>query len=373
MRHLAAPAEDASLVENFMLLSLFCGAGGLDLGFERAGFDIGLAFDIRKDSIASYNHNRVGPHKNGHCLDVRDLTLDKLDQLHGGQFNPIGIIGGPPCQSFSRANKNPKDNDPRHDLPFVYADIIKSLNDRSPIHFFAFENVPGLNEGEHKEHFESIKAYLKDIGFNVRETIVNATDFGVPQSRERLLMVGINTDLYPDVVWKQPQKVDCDPITLTVGHAIGDLPAPTFYKRNLVKSEIAYHPNHWCMQPKSKKFTTPGALSPGKRANRSFKTLELHKPSITVAYGNREVHIHPNCLRRLSVLEAMRLQGFPDEYELLGTLSSQITQVSEAVPPPMARALAESIQLTLLEEPPIDLVAGFHAGTAVSTANEIMS
>ncbi|MFW3899440.1 DNA cytosine methyltransferase [Pseudomonas bharatica] len=330
-----------------MLLSLFCGAGGLDLGFEEAGYDVGLAFDIRPDSIASYNHNRVAGAKNGHCIDIRDLTLDRLDAFHGGVFTPIGVIGGPPCQSFSRANKNPKENDPRHDLPFIYADIIRQLNERAPLHFFAFENVPGLNEGDHKEHFEKIKSYLEGIGFNVQVRIVNATDFGVPQSRERLLMVGINAHLYPQSLWCGLAKQYFEPAQLTVGYAIGDLPEPTFYRRGISKDAISYHPNHWCMQPKSKKFTTPGALAPGKRANRSFKTLELGKPSITVAYGNREVHIHPNCQRRLSVFEAMRLQGFPDSYELLGSLSSQITQVSEAVPPPMGRALAESISLTL--------------------------
>ena len=98
------------------------------------------------------------------------------------------------------------------------------------------------------------------------------------------------------------------------------------------------------MAPKSKKFFTPGALVEGQRGNRSFKTLSWDKPSVTVAYGNREVHIHPDCKRRLSVFEAMRLQGFPDTYELKGSLSSQITQVSEAVPPPMAKAIGLSLK-----------------------------
>ena len=356
-----------------MLLSLFCGAGGLDLGFEQAGYEIGLAFDIRKDSINSYNHNRTADHKVGHCLDVRELTLEKLDEIYGDTFKPTGIIGGPPCQSFSRANRNPKDNDPRHDLPFVYADIIKKLNKRSPIHFFAFENVPGLNEGDHKQHFESIKLRLQSAGFNIRDTLVNATDFGVPQSRERLLMVGINRDLYKGIRWQLPEKQSVNPVTLTVGHAIGHLPPPTYYRRDLTKDEISFHPNHWCMQPKSKKFTTPGALVPGKRIGRSFKTLELHKPSLTVAYGNREVHIHPNCVRRLSVLEAMRLQGFPDCYELIGSLSAQITQVSEAVPPPMGKALAESITVTLPTSLTQDIRAAAHTLLPVSTASEISS
>jgi DNA (cytosine-5)-methyltransferase 1 len=98
------------------------------------------------------------------------------------------------------------------------------------------------------------------------------------------------------------------------------------------------------MRPKSRKFTTPGALKPGNGRNRSFKTLDWDRPSLTVAYGHREVHIHPDCHRRLSVYEAMKLQGFPDHYELIGSLSSQIVQVSEAVPPPLAYAVAASVR-----------------------------
>src|SRR5262249_46639336 len=89
---------------------------------------------------------------------------------------------------------------------------------------------------------------------------------------------------------------------------------------------------------------TPGALKPGTALGRSFRMLEWDKPSPTIAYGHREVHVHPNGRRRLSVYEALLLQGFPSEYELVGSLSAQISQVSEAVPPPLARAIAGSIQ-----------------------------
>lgn len=333
-----------------MLLSLFCGAGGLDIGFEEAGYEIGLAFDIRNDSIASYNYNRKKEQQTGHCADIRNIDLNFLDDLHGTSFNPTGIIGGPPCQSFSRANKSPKADDPRHNLPFVYASIIEQLNKRKPIPFFAFENVPGINEGEHKELFEELKKKLISIGFNVNEHVINAINYGVPQYRERLIMVGINKKLYGNTYWLPPEKLDIEPSHLTVGHTFKDFPEPTFFQKDLIAQKIPFHPNHWCMQPKSKKFITPGALLPGKRSSRSFKTLSYCSPSITVAYGNREVHIHPNCKRRLSVYEAMRLQGFPKDYVLLGSLSSQITQVSEAVPPPMAKEIAKSINMLLMAE-----------------------
>jgi len=86
-----------------MLLSLFCGSGGLDLGFEQAGFKTELAFDFHEPSIQSFNYNRPGQ-TIGHVADIRELTLAKIDEIYGSEFKPKGIIGGPPCQSFSKSN-----------------------------------------------------------------------------------------------------------------------------------------------------------------------------------------------------------------------------------------------------------------------------
>lgn len=332
------------------LLSLFCGAGGLDLGFEDAGFGVDLAFDIRPDAIISYNANRAGKSATGHCVDVRDLTLATLDELAGKKFEPFGIIGGPPCQSFSQANRSPVDNDPRHQLPFVYAELINSLNKRKSLHFFVLENVVALREEPHLKRFNLLKERLFEIGFRVFEAVLDARNYGVPQKRERLILVGINSKLYPEAAWMVPLALDFTPESLTVRHAFRGVPEPTHFRRDLRPCDITFHPNHWCMAPKSKKFFTPGALVEGQRGNRSFKTLSWDKPSVTVAYGNREVHIHPDCKRRLSVFEAMRLQGFPDTYELKGSLSSQITQVSEAVPPPMAKAIGLSLKTLIHSE-----------------------
>lgn len=326
------------------LLSLFCGAGGLDLGFEQAGFDVAMGFDIREDSISSYNHNRQHKPKSGYCRDIRELTLEKLDELYGGEFRPSGIIGGPPCQSFSRANKSQRDDDPRHELPFVYTNLIASLNARHPVPFFAFENVIGLTEDPHRERFTELKKKLEAAGFTVSEAILTAKDYGVPQNRVRLILVGLNKEIFHGRAWVPPPALKINPECVTVRHALRGVPEPIFFSKKLTRDDIPHHPNHWCMVPKSRKFTTPGALKEGRSSSRSFKTLAWNKPSLTVAYGNREVHIHPDCQRRLSVFEAMRLQGFPKTYELLGSMSSQIVQVSEAVPPPMAKAIAEAIR-----------------------------
>jgi DNA (cytosine-5)-methyltransferase 1 len=330
-----------------LLLSLFCGAGGLDLGFEEAGFRIGLAFDKKADSVASYNHNRPAPSV-AHCADVRELTLEKLDEIYGEEFAPQGVIGGPPCQSFSRANHGVADDDPRHELPLVYAALIQQLNNRSPVRFFAMENVPGLRTPKHAERLSIVKAALHEAGFNVFDTLLNACNYGTPQIRERLFVVGINRGLYgPQSMWKPPTVRTAPEEMLTVRDAISGFEEPVLYERNADPSTFPLHPNHWCMKPKSDKFQRAGALIPGRTSNRSFRTLPWDSPSMTVAYGNREVHVHPECHRRLSVYEAMLLQGFPHRYQLLGSLSSQIAQVSEAVPPGLAYAVACSIQAQL--------------------------
>ena len=331
-----------------MLLSLFCGAGGLDLGFEDAGFEIGLAFDKKLDSVNSYNHNRLS--KAAHCRDVRELSLAELDKLWGSEFRPEGVIGGPPCQSFSQANRNVAEGDPRHTLPLAYADLLASLNARYPLKFFVLENVPGLESPDHLHRLIKLEERLRKAGFVVYRKILNASAFSTPQVRERLFLVGLNENLVDLTSWQWPSPCQ-DEIPKTVKQAIGDLPPPTYFDRALTADTIAHHRNHWCMKPKSVKFTTAGALIPGNASHRSFKTLAWDKPSITVAYGNREVHIHPNCQRRLSVYEGMLLQGFPKTYELIGSLSSQIAQVSEAVPPPLAKAVADALSRLSLVAP----------------------
>ena len=328
-----------------MLLSLFCGAGGLDVGFETTEYEVSLAFDLRKDSIASYNHNRRDQSEHGRVGDVSKLTPAMLDELHGSKFAPEGVIGGPPCQSFSRANTVYLEADARHSLPLAYAKLLKELNDRHPVKFFVMENVTGLLGERHAHRLRRYEKAFEDAGFSLSRHVLLATDYSTPQIRERLFIVGFNSKLYGDAKWSPPPKIaTADSRRPDVQGAIGHLPDATHFERGLTPNQIPHHVNHWCMKPKSPKFTTPGALRPGDGNHRSFKTLAWGSPSPTVAYGHREVHIHPSCKRRLSVYEAMLLQGFPVDYELIGSLSSQILQISEAVPPPVAAAVARSVR-----------------------------
>lgn len=321
-----------------MLLSLFCGAGGLDKGFEDAGYDVGLAYDRRAPAVRSYNANRTRDNV-GRVGDVNALSLETLDADYGSTFKPTGLIGGPPCQSFSRANAGRSLDDPRAKLVGTFVALALELHARSPLDFVVMENVPELlhaNEGGFLS--EQVKL-LEAAGFVVETQILNAADYGVAQNRRRMFMVALNSEQF-ERGWERPEPTSQSP--LTVAAAIKHLPEPTFYSREATVSTNTFHANHWCMTPKSPRFFD-GTLQPGYSAGRSFKTLHWERPSLSVSYGNREVHVHPTGKRRLSVFEAMLLQGFGTEYVLLGTLSDQISQVSEAVPPPLAKAVASSI------------------------------
>ena len=322
-----------------LLLSLFSGCGGLDLGFERAGFTVGLAYDIRPYSIASWNRNRPLA-SSGHVADLSGILLKDMDRNYGSRFMPSGVIGGPPCQSFSRANRSRKETDLRQKLVRQFFNIaLRFHRHRQPLEFILMENVPEFTKAEKGKLLEQEIKRLRAHDFHVHTFIIDAAAYSVPQRRKRFFLLAVPNNCSKDKRWALP---DGKGEGKTVRDVIYELPPPTFFHRGIQPDAIRHHPNHWCMNPKSRKFFD-GSLTPGRSSGRCFKTLAWDSLSFTVAYGHREVHVHPNGNRRLSVLEAMRLQGFPDTYILEGTLSAQIDQVSEAVPPPLAEAVARSI------------------------------
>lgn len=342
------------------LISFFCGAGGMDEGFRQAGFQTRLAYDIEPHCVDTLTHNHT--EASGHVADLSDVTAQRVieDWTSATELPPTGIVGGPPCQSFSRSNVHKTDDDPRDHLPGHYARLLNGLHQAFDLEFFVFENVPGLLDDRHIDLYEAFKAEAREAGFVVSEQELDAKDFGVPQQRNRIFVVGLNRERY-----QQPFQFPQPPglPTPTVGDAIGELDEPLHFSRSLTPKKIEAetgHPNHWCMRPMSDKFDPDNDfLEPGVIKGRSFRTLAWDEPSLTVAYGHREVHVHPECHRRLSMWEAMRLQGFPDEYELVGNMSQQIDMVSDAVSPPVAQALAGAIrdQVELRAEPRLYLTA----------------
>jgi DNA (cytosine-5)-methyltransferase 1 len=324
------------------VVSLFCGCGALDLGFKQAGFDPLLAIDKDAIACATYEENHAGVRvlKQDLSTAPKGYVLERLAELPKMR-KPVGVIGGPPCQAFSMSNRNGGSRDARANLPENYAAVLKELATAFELDFFVFENVLGLRYKKHSELFGTFKKLFASAGFSIFEGELDAQDFGVPQVRKRLFLVGFNEKKYPDLDFEFPAGPRR--AKKTVQDAIGSLPKPKYFEHGLSPADIPVHPNHWCMRPRSKKFFN-GYLKEGDSKGRPFRVLPWDKPSWTVAYGHREVHIHPSGHRRLSVYEAMLLQGFPSSYRLLGTLSDQIRLVSDAVPPPLAKALAEAVQ-----------------------------
>ena len=334
------PEQGRATLDQIPVVSLFCGAGGLDAGFATAGFKTIYAADSMDPAVTTFNHNvgedvavktdllKVNSNK------FADAVLQRSREIG---MAPRGLLGGPPCQGVSNANNQSGPSDPRNLLFSRYVNIVLRLEEMFNLDFFVFENVPALKSAKkNRPLYDKLVKRLRGT-FDLHEAILDASQFGVPQTRRRLIIVGLNKKL--------KAKGYILPLSsgvplMTVRSAIADLPEPIFFKRGIDPKGSAVHPNHWTMMPKSKKFA-PGYNSP--KDGRSFIRLEWDKQSRTVAYGNREIHVHPNGTRRISVLEAMRLQGFPDTFELLGNLSEQVTQVSNAVPPPLAQAVAHSI------------------------------
>lgn len=326
----------ASDLSNNQVLSFFCGAGGMDIGFSQAGFDIAFAADY--DQAAVDTHNANVSTRSASKLDLTQVNADDIvGYLNRLPYpvNPVGIIGGPPCQGFSRANTKRAHDDPRNDLAKRYATMIIKLSDIYPLRFFVFENVPELLAEKNKGFLRSLKRKLSER-FTISMNVLNASDYGVPQNRERVFIVGIRRDGRKSKKFEFPNPI-VGP-KKNVRHAIGHLSHPAFFSRAIKLTDIPEHPNHWTMQPRSRRFSETLVSS-----GRSLIRLNWDKPSRTVAYGHREIHVHPTGLRRLSIYEAMLLQGFPPDYTLKGNLSQQVTQVSNAVPPPVALAIAEQL------------------------------
>jgi len=322
------------------VISLFCGPGGLDLGFQKAGFPIALAIDQSQAAIQTHEANF--PDSKSICADIVKLgpegvVRELLAVIPKG--SPIGVIGGPPCQGFSRANNLSHAKDPRNVLPNLYIQIVRELQLFFSVDFVVFENVLGIKDKKHIRTYNKVVAKLGEADFDVNEFQLSALDFGVPQKRERVVLVATRASGgYSSVVLKKREGQK------TVREAIFHLGEPTFFSRGLLSTEVKIHPNHWTMNPKSARFATPPEEW---KSSRSFKRLTWDDASPTIAFGNREIHVHPSCTRRLSIYEAMLLQGFPRNYVIKGNLSEQVEQVSNAVPPPLGEAVAAGIRRVL--------------------------
>lgn len=306
------------------VLSLFTGAGGLDLGFEAAGCETVSAVDNDPESCKTLRFNR--PQWNVFEGDIRDYRPAVRDVDL--------VIGGPPCQGFSSAGKGDP-NDPRNYLWREYFRVVRAVQPRAVV----LENVSALTHKKNGSHLAGIIDELESSGYHFCWDVLNAADYGVPQARRRLFVIGMR-----DVAPSMPE-----PITRlrprTVRDAIEDLEdrEPDEEFSHVPPKHAAHVVARWDK-------LAPGEVDPNYRRGR----LHYDRPSVTIraggGYGPRGDHlagfhppIHPTQPRQLTVREAARIQSFPDSWIFRGSKTAQGRQVGNAVPVVLAEALAKHV------------------------------
>jgi DNA (cytosine-5)-methyltransferase 1 len=342
---------------SYKVLDLFSGAGGLSLGFKHAGFEIVGAIDFNEDAIETHKFN----FSNSICIneDISKIDNKKIVELFGENIDVI--IGGPPCQGFSNANKWQKlEDDPRNKLFFEFMRVVKLIKPKAVL----IENVPGIlskNSGFAKEKITEI---LKNEGYNVSVKTLLASDYGVPQSRRRAFFVAMlgSRRFEFDLLEKKALT--------TVKEAIGDLYSiektqqkkyiskPKTWLQKYLRGNSHKIENHEIKYPKEiviKRLKhipqggnwkqVPEELWDTKRDNRhssAYRRLAENSPSITIDTGHMN-YFHPLFNRTPTVRESARLQSFPDNFIFKGLITSQLRQVGNAVPPLLSFAIASQI------------------------------
>lgn len=320
------------------VVSLFSGCGGLDLGFEKAGFDVVWANEYDFSIHATYQLNH--PNTQLCTSDIREIRANDIPDCDG-------IIGGPPCQSWSLGGKCLGIEDNRGKLVYDYIRIVK---DKKP-KFFIMENVPGMVTSRHINAFNEFLNLFRNAGYTVKYELINAADFNIPQERLRVIIVGIRNNL--NVEYLFPTKLNSLPVTLL--RAIGDLKTPpTPYNNERVNIESNVIPNHdYYTGPYDSKFMARNRvrgwdeLSFTVQAQAKNEPLHPQAPKMEYVSSNerRFVKGKEQLYRRLSVRECARIQTFPDSFKFVyDKVEDGYKMVGNAVPPRLAYYIALSIK-----------------------------
>lgn len=337
------------------IIDLFCGIGGLSLGFEQAGFEICAAVDMWADAVKTYNHNRK--EKVAKVISVEDFNEKELSSIIATE-KITGIIGGPPCQGFSTVGKREID-DPRNKMYLEFYKAVKLVNPD----FFVIENVKGmltLNKGAFVK--DLLKRFGEDgLGYTISYQLLNAADYGIPQNRYRVFYVGIKNKKF---VFPEPFDYK-----LTAKDGISDLEGATQEKYGSEpQNDFQRAMRGNIKKPLNQDYTThtektisiisqvpdggnirdlPEEIWHVRKYNKAFERMGTFKPSNTIDTGHRN-YFHYSEPRIPTVRESARIQSFPDSFEILGTRGSQYKQVGNAVPPMLSKIIAERIKTELL-------------------------
>lgn len=344
------------MIENkkYNILDLFCGCGGMSLGFEQAGFNILLGIDVWQDALQTYAHNHKGVKTL--CADISTLSGEDIINVIGNASVDV-IIGGPPCQGFSVAGKRIVD-DERNKLYKGFVRMVDFFRPRA----FVMENVPNIlsiGDGVIKD---SIIADFSTLGYVVEFKVLTASDYGVPQNRRRAIFVGLQCGerfIFPEPL--QTPKVSSE-------QALSDLPeysvedgtayplgANSEYQKLMRKhSTVLYNHQTTAHNQKTVDIISlvpdggnykdlPIELQSTRKVHIAWTRLNSKKPSFTIDCGHNH-HFHYAFNRVPTVRESARIQSFPDYFIILGNKGSQLRQVGNAVPPLLAQVIAYQLK-----------------------------
>ena len=342
-----------SVKKRTTIIDLFCGCGGLSLGFKEAGFNVLLGIDNWKDALVTFKHNHSG--SDILCADLMNLNPEEVNRAVAGKKIDV-IIGGPPCQGFSVAGKRIID-DKRNRLYKSFVRMVEFFKPKA----FVLENVPNIltmGEGIIKR---AIISDFEALGYKVVNKVLIASDYGVPQNRRRAIFVGLLSGkefLFPEPTVKQ---------RITTYEALSDLPEksladgvrypvpPQSDYQKLIRRDSQFVFNHQvsmhteqtqriiAMVPDGGNYKDlPLDLQSTRKVHIAWTRLNSNAPSITIDTGHRH-HFHYKYNRIPTVRESARIQSFADTVVFLGSKTSQYKQVGNAVPPLMAKSIAEQL------------------------------
>lgn len=343
------------------IFSFFSGSGFLDLGFESEGFRVELVNEYNTDFLKAYQYNRekfkIKPPKYGHHLcSVEEFLSNSIfsEQVKASKSKGlVGFIGGPPCPDFSVAGKQAGKHGENGKLSRTYIDII--LQEKPD--WFLFENVKGLyRTAKHRAFFDELKHDLLNAGYSMAERLVNALEYGAPQHRERIILIGFSESLRSKLglpegeigeqqfPWKKYAQRDASFLIKNKEQTPRDQTVQYWFELN----KVTEHPNNRGFVPRAalSKFLT---IQEGDDSRKSGKRLHRNQFSPTACYGNNEVHIHPTEPRRITVAEALAIQTLPKEFSFPDdmSLSSMFKTIGNGVPFILAKGLAKTLKSML--------------------------
>jgi len=356
--------------KKYKVLDLFCGCGGISEGYSLAGFEIAGGIDFNEDATKTFKHN----FKKAKVYNL-DITIFNNELIAKNYGDVDVIVGGPPCQGFSSANRWQKESeDPRNKLFFEYIRFVQQIHPK----VIMIENVRGLLTRDNGYAINRIQEILGVEEYNIAYRVLDASEYGVPQNRKRAIIVGIRKD-FKDISFNfdKLEKRDKTTVEDAIGELYGfedqpegkkviitpaDSPLRRFYRTkdnsildhdiiypaDKVQERIKYVPQGGNWQ------NVPSELWPTNRKNRhssAYKRLDPKTQSCTIDTGNAHSnYFHPIYHRIPTIRESARLQSFPDSFEFIGTRGSKYRQVGNAVPPLLAKAIADLIMKLLEDE-----------------------